>query len=109
MDDESKQLLTQILAVQKEQAELLKKHLPPLWRRLRFSLLSLLILMTLSSVGMGILLYRIPRPRAVPGTMPTLLGPQPQPQVLIMPEERLAAEPHAPAAHAPPPAMPSDR
>lgn len=51
MDDESNKLLREILDLQREQAELLKKHLPPLWTRVRFSLLTLLILMTLVAAG----------------------------------------------------------
>jgi hypothetical protein len=48
MNDESKQLLTQLVELQKEQTELLRKYLPPLWTRIRFSLLALLLLMTRS-------------------------------------------------------------
>ena len=53
MDDESKQLLRQILETQTAQAELLQKYLPPLWTRIRFSLLGLLLLMTLVAAGLG--------------------------------------------------------
>jgi hypothetical protein len=53
MDDESNRLLREILDLQREQTELLKKHLPPLWIRVRFTLLGLLILMTLLAVALG--------------------------------------------------------
>lgn len=58
MDDELRELLAQILAVQKDQAELLKKYLPPLWTKIRFSLLTLLMLMTITSIGMGVMVYK---------------------------------------------------
>ena len=53
MDDEAKKLLQEILNQQTKQTELLQKHLPPLWRKIRFSLLALLILMTLVAIGLG--------------------------------------------------------
>jgi hypothetical protein len=75
MDDESNKLLREILDLQREQAELLKKHLPPLWTRVRFSLLTLLILMTLVAVGICFTVVSIrtlikaqpPLPRTGPG------------------------------------------
>src|SRR5688500_5756029 len=53
MDDESKQLLRQLTDAQKEQTELLRKHVLPLWTRIRFSLLALFVLMTLMATGVG--------------------------------------------------------
>jgi hypothetical protein len=53
MDDESKELLRQLLDAQKEQTELLRKHVLPLWTRIRFSLLALFVLMTLMATGVG--------------------------------------------------------
>ena len=53
MDDESKQLLRQLVDAQKEQTELLRKHVLPLWTRIRFSLLALFVLMTLMATGVG--------------------------------------------------------
>jgi hypothetical protein len=47
--------LQQLIELQREQNELLKKHL---WR-LRFSLLSLLILTTVTAVGLGMVMYQI--------------------------------------------------
>jgi hypothetical protein len=44
MDDESTKLLGQLVDLQREQTELCRKYLPPLWARIRFSLLALLIL-----------------------------------------------------------------
>jgi hypothetical protein len=53
MDDESKQLLRQLVDAQREQTELLRKHVLPLWTRIRFSLLALFVLMTLMATGVG--------------------------------------------------------
>jgi hypothetical protein len=53
MDDESKLLLRQMINAQKEQTELLRKHVLPLWTRIRFSLLALFVLMTLLATGVG--------------------------------------------------------
>jgi hypothetical protein len=50
MDDQ----LQQLIELQKEQNQLLKKYL---WR-LRFSLLSLLLLTTITAIGLGLLVYR---------------------------------------------------
>jgi hypothetical protein len=53
MDDESNQLLRQLVDAQKEQTELLRKHVLPLWTRIRFSLFALLVLMTVIATGVG--------------------------------------------------------
>jgi hypothetical protein len=53
MDDESKKLLRLLIDAQKEQTELLRKHVLPLWTRIRFSLLALFVLMTLVATGVG--------------------------------------------------------
>ena len=53
MDDESKQLLRQLVDAQKEQTDLLRRHVLPLWTRIRFSLLALFVLMTLMATGIG--------------------------------------------------------
>jgi hypothetical protein len=53
MDDQSNELLRQLIDAQKEQTELLRKHVLPLWTRIRFSLLALFILMTLMATGVG--------------------------------------------------------
>ena len=52
MDDESKQMLREILDLQREQAELLRTYLLP-WMRMRFSVRSLLIFMTLVALALG--------------------------------------------------------
>jgi hypothetical protein len=57
--------LQQLIDLQKEQNALLKKHL---WR-LRFSLLTLLLLTTGTAIGLGVLSYNL-RPAAAP-KMPT--------------------------------------
>ncbi len=53
MDDESIELLRQLVDAHKEQTELLRKHVLPLWTRIRFSLLALFVLMTLMATGVG--------------------------------------------------------
>jgi hypothetical protein len=50
MDDQ----LQQLIELQKEQNQLLKRYL---WR-LRFSLLSLLLLTTITAIGLGVFVYR---------------------------------------------------
>ena len=53
MDEEFKQILRQLVDAHREQTELLRKHVLPLWTRIRFSLLALLLLMTLVAIGSG--------------------------------------------------------
>ena len=62
--------LQELIELQKEQNQLLKKHLT----RIRFSLWALLIMTTLTGIGLGIGVYLI-RPVSRPVIMPT--GPQP--------------------------------
>jgi hypothetical protein len=50
----NEELIRELIAGQKEQTELMRRYL---WR-LRFSLLSLLLLMTVTAIGMGALVYR---------------------------------------------------
>jgi hypothetical protein len=69
MDDDSRELLRQILAVQSEQAELLKKYLPPLWTKVRFSLLTLLLAMTGIAVALGALFYKLDHSAATTTTI----------------------------------------
>jgi hypothetical protein len=54
MDDETNKLLRQLIDLQKEQLELTRKNLLPLWTRICFSLLGLLLLMTLVAIGVGL-------------------------------------------------------
>ncbi len=74
MDDN---LLRELIAGQKEQTELLRQHLA----RIKFSLRTLLIVMTLLAIGFGILAYEIkpspiPAPSAGPWTSyPPLVVP----------------------------------
>jgi hypothetical protein len=51
MDDDVRDLLRQILIVQQEQAAILKRYLPPLWTRIRFTLFGLFVLMTVVACG----------------------------------------------------------
>ena len=53
MDDESKQMLRELLDLQREQTELLRKYLLPPWMRMKFSLRGLLIFMTLVAFILG--------------------------------------------------------
>jgi hypothetical protein len=62
MDD---QLFRELIAGQKEQTELLRRYL---WR-FRFSLMTILLLMTCVCVGLGFLVYR--QNQAVVGPIPT--------------------------------------
>jgi hypothetical protein len=57
MDDESKQMVREIRDLQREQTELLRKCLLPPWMRMRFSVLGLLILMTIVAVVLGFFVY----------------------------------------------------
>ena len=57
MDDETNQLLRQLIDLQREQLELTRKNLLPLWTRIRFSLLGLLLLMTLVAAASDSLLF----------------------------------------------------
>jgi hypothetical protein len=59
MDDESKELLRLMTQLQAEQTELLKKYLPSMLRRVRFSLLGLLLLMTLVAGGLGFTVWSV--------------------------------------------------
>jgi hypothetical protein len=70
MDDESKELLRRMADLQAEQTELLKKYLPSMWRRVRFSLLGLLLLMTLVAGGLGFTMWSVQSLRKP--AMPTL-------------------------------------
>jgi len=71
MDDEVKDLLRQILLVQQEQAAIIKKYLPPLWTKIRFSLLALLLVMTIAAIGMGLVVYRTSNSTPVTPVVPT--------------------------------------
>lgn len=57
MDEESKQLLRQLIDLQKEHLELVRKNLLPLSTRIRFSMLALLVLMTVMGVALGIITF----------------------------------------------------
>ncbi|HEY3474352.1 MAG TPA: hypothetical protein VGK56_07050 [Anaerolineales bacterium] len=59
MDDETNQLLRELVDLQTEQLELTRKSLLPLWTKIRFSLLGLLVLMTLVAIGLGITAFAV--------------------------------------------------
>jgi hypothetical protein len=65
MDD---QLVRELIELQREENALLKKYL---WR-IRFSLLSLLVLTTAIGIGLGFLIYGRQNPVAVPPTATTV-------------------------------------
>jgi hypothetical protein len=67
MDDESSQLFREMVDLQREQNALLQKYLPPLWTRIRFSLLALLCLMTFVAAGLGFTVLQI---RSLKPSMP---------------------------------------
>ena len=75
MNDESKQLLGQLVELQKEQTELLRKYLPPLWTRIRFSLFALLFLMTFVAAGLGFTVMTIKSLKPSVTTTPTMNVP----------------------------------
>ena len=81
MNDESTELLRQLIDAQKEQTELLRKHVLPLWTRIRFSLLMLLLMMTLMSVGLGVTLMAVRSKNATTPAQVTALPPGWQPLV----------------------------
>jgi hypothetical protein len=70
MDDESKIMLRELLDLQREQTELLRTRLLSPWMQLRFSVRSLLILMTLVGIVLGGIVFlkdlRSGPPRGVP-------------------------------------------
>jgi len=68
--DENTQLLRDILTQQKEQTDLLRRHLT----RIRFSLLALLLLMTLVGVSLGTAIYLI-RPKTPTAAFPPPVMP----------------------------------
>jgi hypothetical protein len=74
MDDESKELLRRMAQLQAEQTELLKKYLPSMLRRVRFSLLGLLLLMTLVAGGLGFTVWSV-RLLKKPAATVTLTAP----------------------------------
>jgi hypothetical protein len=68
MDDKSIDLLQQILSQQKQQTDLLRRNL----RRIRFSLFSLMLLITLCAIALEIGIY-VTRPKTLlikPSTAP---------------------------------------
>jgi hypothetical protein len=87
MDDEGNQLLREILSQQTKQTELLQKYLPPLWTKIRFSLLTLLLLMTGVAIGLGVLVYEGKRPVASPSApLPIYPPSQFRPAPSVLPE-----------------------
>jgi hypothetical protein len=78
MDLETKQLLRQLVDAQKEQTELLRKHVLPLWTRIRFSLLALFVLMTIVATGVGFTVLAVrSQNAATPAQITTAPGWQP--------------------------------
>jgi hypothetical protein len=57
VDEESKQMLRQILDLQKQQMELLRLYILPPWMRFRFSLGALLIALTVASLVLGLIIF----------------------------------------------------
>ena len=89
MDD---QLLRELIAGQKEQTELLRKHLG----RIKFSLRTLLVVMTLLAVGLGIQAYRSSPPRLLPapaGITGLTIYSNPGPQLQLIPAASSAPRP----------------
>ena len=61
MDENSMELLREMLAQQTRQVELLRECLPSLWRRVRVGLFSLLLLMAGVAVGLAVLVLEVRR------------------------------------------------
>jgi hypothetical protein len=100
MDDEVKQLLRELLLVQKEQAAIIKRYLPPLWTRIRFSMLTLLLLMTITAIGMGVIAYKT---TGITAATPAA----PAPTRLLVPPMQGAPYRAAPPKLISPPSVPS--
>ena len=84
MDEELKQILRQLVDAQREQTELLRKHVLPLWTRIRFSLLALLLLMTVVAIGSGFTVWAVRSantPPPAPATTVYTVPPQVAPSV----------------------------
>jgi hypothetical protein len=83
MNEETNQLLRQILEAQKQQNAFLQRYL---WR-LRFSLLSLLLLMSVLAVGLGFVAFtNKPTAPAAPVAAPPVAAPRvavPPPAVFV--------------------------
>ena len=96
----NEELARELIELQREQNALLKKHL---WR-LRFSLLTLLLLTTASAICLGIIMVRL-RNQSPPGGVITLTTPawggstgtlQVRPQAAPTPEATLYPAPESP-------------
>jgi hypothetical protein len=89
MDDDATRLLREILSQQTKQTELLQKYLPPLWTKIRFSLLTLLLLMTGVAIGLGVLVYEGKRPASsppAPSPVNRIVPPTMSPAPSVLPE-----------------------
>src|SRR3954462_3406250 len=75
MDDDVKNLLRQILIVQQEQAAILKRYLPPLWTRIRFTLFGLFVVRGVVAIGMGLVVSGWNSSRGIPAVRPSLTPP----------------------------------
>jgi hypothetical protein len=84
MDDESKQLLRQLVDAQREQTELLRKHVLPLWTRIRFSLLALFLLTTVVALASGFAVWTTRSTNAAASTPPTAILTAPNQGNLII-------------------------
>jgi hypothetical protein len=70
--------LQQLIELQKEQNQLLRRYL---WR-LRFSLLGLLLLTTVTAVGLGVVAYQTRPPKISPMYAPVRTYVAPSPQII---------------------------
>jgi hypothetical protein len=97
MDDKSNQLLQEILNQQIRQTELLRRNLV----RMRFSMLGLILFMTLISVVLGFGVYtirRTARPVTIPAT-PSRPAPPSTPGPFFGPASPVFPAPNTPYEH----------
>ena len=103
MDDETNKLLRQLIDLQKEQLELTRKNLLPLWTRIRFSLLGLLLLMTLVAIGVGLTAFAV-RQQNTPQSTRTGVIWTPMPENVLEEYDRFRRSIEDPFAEFPHPA-----
>ena len=92
MNDETNELLRQLIELQKEQLELTRKNVLPLFTRIRFSMMALLALMTVMAISLGVIAIvnkppdytpPSPPPPAISSIRPVAAAPKADPNIDI--------------------------